>query len=293
MFAFSEVIITAREVKQGTRAEVVKAERIWINWKEFVYCLPSIFRGTFFGFLMGMLPGAGATLSTFVAYNLEKRICKDAERLGTGDIRGVANPESANNAASGASLVPLLTLGLPGGGATAIMLGALMMLDITPGPLMFQKHGAMLWALIASMYVGNALLLLLNWPLVNVFARIMSVPARFLMPIVLVISTIGVWSLSYSSVDLILTGAAGLLGYYMRMHKYPIEPLILGLILGGRMESAYRQALIISKGSPLIFFEKPISLALLMCSLLFLFLPTILAKSKQFRTARETAVETA
>ena len=293
MFAFSEVIITAGEVKSGKRAEMIKAERIWITWKEFVYCFPSIVRGSCFGFLMGMLPGAGATLSTFIAYNMEKRICKDPELLGTGDIRGVANPESANNAASGASLVPLLSLGLPGGGATAIMLGALMMLDITPGPLMFEKHGAVIWALIASMYVGNTLLLILNWPLVNVFARIMAVPAKYLMPIVLVISTIGVWSLSSSSVDLLLTGAAGLLGYYMRMHKYPIEPLILGLILGGRMESAYRQALIISKGSLMIFLEKPISLVLLIGSLLFLFLPAILAKSKQFRTARETAVEAA
>jgi putative tricarboxylic transport membrane protein len=158
---------------------------------------------------------------------------------------------------------------------------------------MFQKHGALVWALIASMYVGNTLLLILNWPLVNVFARVMTVPAKYLMPIVLVISTIGVWSLSYSEVDLILTGAAGLLGYYMRKQKYPIEPLILGLILGGRMEQAYRQALIISKGSNLIFLEKPISLVLLVCAVLFLCLPAILAKSKQFMAARETSVEAA
>jgi putative tricarboxylic transport membrane protein len=171
------------------------------------------------------------------------------------------------------------------------MLGALMMLDITPGPLMFEKHGAMIWALIASMYVGNALLLLLNWPLVNVFARVMSVPAKYLMPIVLVISTIGVWSLSYSEVDLVLTGAAGLLGYYMRRHKYPIEPLILGLILGGRMEQAYRQALIISQGSNLIFLEHPISLALLIGAVLFLLLPTLLKKSQDFMAARATSAE--
>ncbi len=280
MFALTEVIVTAREVREGVRAEIVKAEKIWVQWKEFLYSLPSIIRGTVFGFLVGMLPGAGATLSTFIAYNLEKRICRHPERLGTGDIRGVANPESANNSASGASLVPLLTLGLPGGGATAVMLGALMMLDITPGPLMFEKHGAMIWALIASMYVGNALLLL-----------VMSVPAKYLMPIVLVISTIGVWSLSYSEVDLVLTGAAGLLGYYMRRHKYPIEPLILGLILGGRMEQAYRQALIISQGSNLIFLEHPISLALLIGAVLFLLLPTLLKKSQDFMAARATSAE--
>jgi putative tricarboxylic transport membrane protein len=235
---------------------------------------------------MGLLPGAGATLSTFLAYNLEKRLCRNPERLGTGDIRGVANPEAANNAASGASLVPLLTLGIPGGGATAVMLGALMMLDVTPGPLMFQKHGAILWALIASMYVGNAILLVLNWPLVNLFARVMRVPARYLMPIVLVISTIGVYSLSASSVDLLLTGGAGVLGYYMRKHRYPIEPLILGLILGGRMESAYRQALIISKGSPSIFVTKPISLALLVSALLFLALPPLVARLRRAKAAQ-------
>jgi len=289
MFAFSEVIITAKEVRSGKRAEIIQAKRIWVRWSEFVYSLPSILRGTVFGFVIGMLPGAGATLSTFIAYNLEKRICKHPERLGTGDIRGVACPESANNAASGGSLIPLLTLGLPGGGATAIMLGALMMLDITPGPLMFEKHSALLWTLVASMYVGNVLLLILNWPLVNIFARVMMVPTRYLMPIVLVISTIGVWSLSYSAVDLMLTGGAGLLGYYMRMHKYPIEPLVLGLILGGRMEQAYRQALIISRGSLLIFLEKPISLGLLIAAVLFLMLPTILAQSKQFQAAREEA----
>jgi putative tricarboxylic transport membrane protein len=289
MFAFSEVIITAKEVRSGKRGEIIKAKSIWVSWTEFVYSLPSILRGTVFGFFIGMLPGAGATLSTFISYNLEKRICKHPERLGTGDIRGVACPESANNAASGGSLIPLLTLGLPGGGATAIMLGALMMLDITPGPLMFEKHSALLWTLVASMYVGNTLLLILNWPLVNIFARVMTIPTRYLMPIVLVISTIGVWSLSYSEVDLLLTGGAGLLGYYMRMHKYPIEPLVLGLILGGRMEQAYRQALIISKGSLLVFLERPISLGLLIAAVLFLMLPTILAKSKQFQAAREEA----
>src|SRR5512138_847100 len=145
VFALAEIVTTAREIWGGTQAQVVEAGNVWLSWKEFTYSLPSIFRGSFFGFLVGMLPGAGATLSTFIAYNVEKRLAKNPERFGTGDIRGVANPESANNAASGASLVPLLSLGIPGGGATAVMLGALMMLDITPGPMMFEKHGTLLW----------------------------------------------------------------------------------------------------------------------------------------------------
>ncbi len=281
VFALSEIMVTAKEVWAGTRVDMVKAGRVWVSWKELRYSMPSILRGSFFGFLVGMLPGAGATLSTFIAYNVEKRVARNPELFGTGDIRGVANPEAANNAASGASLVPLLSLGIPGGGATAVMLGALMMLDVTPGPMMFEKHGALVWALIASMYVGNVILLVLNWPLVNVFARIMAVPARYLMPVVLVISTVGVWSLSGSSVDLLLTAGAGVVGYYMRRHAWPSEPLVLGLILGGRMESSYRQALIISKGSPAIFLEKPISLVLLVGAIGFLLVPPLIARVKR------------
>jgi putative tricarboxylic transport membrane protein len=166
------------------------------------------------------------------------------------------------------------------------------MLDITPGPMMFEKHGALLWALIASMYVGNAILLLLNWPLVNVFARVMTVPARYLMPVVLVISTIGVWSLSFSAVDLLLSGGAGVLGYYMRRNGYPIEPMILGLILGGRMESSYRQALIISKGSASIFLAKPISATLLVAAALFLLLPPAIGWLRRTRAAPPAPVAT-
>jgi putative tricarboxylic transport membrane protein len=293
MFAITEVISTSQEVRKGTRAEVIHPTNIFVTFKEVVYCLPSIIRGMIFGFIVGMLPGAGATLSTFISYNLEKRLCRHPERLGTGDIRGVANPETANNAASGGSMIPLLTLGLPGGGATAIMLGALMMLDITPGPLMFEKNAGLIWALIASMYVGNLMLLVLNWPLVKVFTQIMKVPAKYLMPIVLVISTIGVYSLSSSSVDLLLTGGAGMIGYYFRKNKYPVEPLILGLILGARMEQAYRQSLIISKGSQMIFLVKPISLFFLVGALVFLFLPMLLSKSKEFYALRKTAEEDA
>ncbi|MBW2070831.1 MAG: tripartite tricarboxylate transporter permease, partial [Deltaproteobacteria bacterium] len=189
------------------------------------------------------------------------------------------------------ALLPLLTLGIPGGGATAVMLGALMMLDITPGPLLFQKHAQLVWGLIGSMYLGNLLLLILNWPLVNLFARIMTIPARYLMPIVLVISTIGVWSLSYSGMDLIIMGVCGVIGYYMRRHDYPLAPVLLGLILGGRMEQSFRQALIISRGSLLIFVREPISLALLIGAVLFLALPYLLEKSRQFRLAREASFE--
>ncbi len=291
MFAISEVIITAQELRTGVRKQIIKAERLWISFREFVFSIASIVRGTIIGFFVGVLPGAGATLASFLSYDIEKRVAKNPENFGEGDIRGVASPESANNAAAGGALLPLLTLGIPGGGATAVMLGALMMLDITPGPLLFQKKPDLVWGLIASMYLGNLILLVLNWPLVNLFARIMAVPARFLMPIVLVISTIGVWSISYSSTDLVAMGVCGALGYYMRKHGYPLAPVLLGLILGGRMEQAYRQALIISHGSHGIFVEKPISLALLIGSVLFLALPYLMGRWQNFRMAREASIK--
>jgi putative tricarboxylic transport membrane protein len=291
MFAISEVIVTAEELAAGVRGQIIKAKRIWVSFKEFVYSLGAILRGTVIGFFVGILPGAGATLASFLSYDIEKRIAKHPERFGKGEIKGVACPESANNAASGGALLPLLTLGIPGGGATAVMLGAFMMLGITPGPLLFQKHPDVVWGLIASLYLGNLILLVLNWPLVNLFARIMYIPARYLMPIVLVISTVGVWSLNYSSMDLIIMGICGVLGYYMRKHDYPLAPVLLGLILGGRMEGAFRQALIISRGSPLIFLQKPISLVLLMGALIFLALPYLLEKRRQFQLARETALD--
>lgn len=291
MFAISEVIITAEELRKGVRGQIIKAKRIWVSFKEFVYCIGAIVRGTVIGFFVGVLPGAGATLASFLSYDIEKRVSKHPERFGKGEIRGVACPESANNAASGGALLPMLTLGIPGGGATAVMLGAFMMLGITPGPLLFQNHADLVWGLIASMYLGNLVLLALNWPLVNLFARIMYIPARYLMPIVLVISTLGVWSLGHSPMDLITMGGCGILGYYMRRHDYPLAPVLLGLILGKRMEQAFRQALIISRGSPMTFLQKPISLTLLIGAVMFLALPFLLEKWRQFRLIRESALK--
>ena len=291
MFAISEVIITAEELRSGKREQIVKAERLWVSIKEFVYSIGSIVRGTVIGFFVGILPGAGATLASFLSYDIEKRLARHPEKFGEGEIRGVASPESANNAASGGALLPLLTLGIPGGGATAVMLGALMMLGITPGPLLFQEHPDLVWGLIASMYLGNLVLVVLNWPLVNLFARIMYIPARYLMPMVLVISTLGVWSLNHSKMDLVIMVVCGAIGYYMRKHDYPLAPVLLGLILGGRMEQSFRQALILSHGSLVIFFQKPISIALLCGALLFLILPYLLEKSRHLRLAREAALD--
>ena len=287
MFAISEVIITAQELSTGVRQQVIKAKRIWVSFKEFVHSIGAILRGTFVGFLVGVLPGAGATLASFLSYNLEKRFSKHPERFGKGEIRGVAAPESANNAASGGALLPMLTLGIPGGGATAVMLGALMMLGITPGPMLFTEHPDLVWGLIASMYLGNLVLVVLNWPLVNLFVRIMYIPARYLMPIVLVISTVGVWALGRSPVDLIVMGAMGILGYYMRKHAYAPAALLLGVILGERMEQAGRQALIISRGSYATFFQRPVSAFLLACALAFLLLPFLMEKWRGGQAAKE------
>jgi len=285
LFGISEVMMNV-ELKIKREVFTTEVKGLLPSLEDWTKSLWSILRGTVVGFFLGILPGGGAVIASFVSYAIEKRVSKNPETFGKGAIEGVAAPEAANNSAAQGAFIPLLTLGIPSNVVMAMLLGALIIHGVTPGPLLLADHPQLFWGVVASMYVGNALLLVLNWPLVNVFARVMSVPAKYLMPIVLVISTIGVWSLSYSAVDLLLAAGAGMLGYYMRKNKYPVEPLILGLILGGRMEQAYRQSLIISKGSNLIFFTKPIALALLVGAVLFLFLPSLLAKAKQFQAAR-------
>jgi putative tricarboxylic transport membrane protein len=234
------------------------------------------------GFFIGVLPGAGTTIASFLSYNLEKRVARNPERFGKGEIRGVAAPESANNAASGGSMVPLLTLGIPGSAATAMMLAALMMVGIVPGPTMIQDHPDVFWGLIASMYMGNLMLLILNFPLIPLLVKILIIPARILLPLVLTVAAIGVYAGKYSPVDLALMGIFGGLGYYMRNRDYPLAPIVLGLVLGGRMEQSLRRSLIISDGSPIIFFQHPISAIFLTLSILSLIAPSLIYIVKRF-----------
>ena len=198
--------------------------------------------------------------------------------FGKGAIEGVAGPESANNASAGGAMIPLLTLGVPGSGTTAILLGALMIHGITPGPLLFEKNIDVAWGLIASMYIGNIMLLVLNFPMIKLFVQIIKIPQYILLPSILVISAIGVYGVTGNIFHLALVVAFGLLGYFMKQYDYPGAPMVLGLVLGPMMEESLRQALIINNGGWSILFTRPISLGLLIVAVLWVLVPIIMRK---------------
>ena len=227
-----------------------------------------ILRGSGVGFLIGVLPATGATIASFLAYILEKKVAKDPSRFGKGAIEGVAAPESANNAAAAGAMVPMLSLGVPGSGTTAIILGALIMFGIRPGPELFTKNADLVWAVIASMYIGNVLLLVMNLPLAGLFARLLKIPYRWLYPPILALCIAGVYSQSNSLQDCWLLAAFGMLGWLMKRYDWSMAPMILGLVLGPLFESALRQSLTLSHANPAVFVTRPISAVLLALALL-------------------------
>ncbi|WP_048602366.1 tripartite tricarboxylate transporter permease [Rubeoparvulum massiliense] len=237
-----------------------------------------IARHSILGFLIGVLPGAGATIASFIAYLTEKRIAKDPTSFGEGNLKGLAAPETANNAATGGAFVPLLTLGIPGSGTTAVLLGALLVVGVQPGPLMIVEHPDVFWGVIASMYLGNLFLLILNLPLIPFLARILFIPRPLLISFILLFCIIGVYAVSFNTFDLYLLLAFGVVGYLMRLFHFPAAPFILAFILGGMMEQSLRQALTISNGNLLTLFSSPIANALFILATLSLFLPLMRKK---------------
>jgi putative tricarboxylic transport membrane protein len=229
--------------------------------------------GSILGFLIGVLPGAGSTIASFISYGVEKAVSRRPQEFGSGVVEGVAAPEAANNSETGGALVPMLTLGIPGSSTTAILLAALVLWGFKPGPLFISENPAMFWGLVASMYVGNVMLLVLNLPLVPLFAQVLRTPGYVLYPAILGVSMIGVYSTSGSLLDLWLLAGFGLLGYVMRKLDYPSAPLILGLVLGGAMERALRQSLMMSGGSLEILVSRPVSAVMLSLALLILVVP--------------------
>lgn len=275
LFALGEVFktILEREHEDGT---IAKIGRILPTKQDLKDSAKPIMRGSLLGFFIGVLPGAGATLASFFSYIAEKKFSKTPEKFGTGAIAGVAGPESANNAASGGAMIPLLTLGIPGSGTTAILMGALIMYNIQPGPLLFDDHPEVAWGLIASMFVGNLMLLILNMPLVKVFAKIIETPKKYLLPIIIAISFFGVYAVQYTTFDLFLLLACGILGYLLVKNDFPVAPLVLALVLGPMIENNLRRALTISNGDFMIFFTKPLSLILLIVAAAWLLIPLLL-----------------
>lgn len=274
-FAISEVFQILEESGVGQEVQT-KLGRVLITMQEFLQSIWTIARGAVIGFFIGVLPGAGGTIATFVAYTTEKRLIDREGTFGKGDIRGVASPEAANNAAANGAMIPLLTLGVPGSGTTAVMLGALLGMNVTPGPLLIENRPEIFWGLIASMYIGNFMLLFLNLPLVGLFVRILQVPRWFLVPAVAGISFIAVFSVNNSTFDLYLMTAFGVIGYLMRKTGFPLAPVILGLVLGPLMEKNLRRALSLSNGDWSILFDSPISITIWMLAFASLFLPMLI-----------------
>lgn len=283
LFAVSEVIAMLED--GGAKAvKLERARRVWLTAKEFTFSFWSIIRGSFIGFFIGTLPGAGASISSFVSYTFEKKISDRDKTFGKGDIRGVAGPESANNAASGGALIPLLTLGVPGSGTTAVLLGGLISMNVTPGPLLFEQRPEIVWALIASMYIGNVMLLVLNLPLVSIFVKLLTVPRYILVPSVVVLSYIGVYAVNNSPFDILLMTAFGVVGYVMRRLDFPLAPVILGLVLGSLMETNLRRALTLSDGDWSVFVSSPITLVLWVVALVVLIAPLMFDRVRAVRS---------
>jgi putative tricarboxylic transport membrane protein len=232
----------------------------------------AIGRGTLLGFCVGLVPGGSGTVATFLSYDLEKKVSRHPEEFGKGAIAGVAGPESANNAVTGASMIPLLTLGIPCGAPLAVLMGALMIHGMRPGPLLFSTSPDFVWGLIASMYIGNFMCLVLNLPLVGLWARLTLIPFPLLGPVVLVLCFVGTYGVNNSMFDVWVMGVSGVIAYFMKKIGVPLVPMVLALVVGPNLEATLRQSLAISKGSPLIFFTHPISLAILCLAAFSVFL---------------------
>lgn len=242
------------------------------DWKE---SLAPIFRGTFLGFFLGILPGGGSIIASFASYAVEKRVSKKPERFGHGAIEGVAGPESANNSASSANFVPLLTLGIPANVVMALVLGALMIHGIRPGPSLIQEHPDLFWGVVTSMYVGNIMLLVLNLPMIGIWVRILLIPYRILFPLILLFCLIGVYSLNSNVWEIVIMAIFALIGYFMRKFGYEAAPFIFALVLGPILENSLRQSLLMSEGSFSIFFTRPISCVLSVTGIVLFSLPAI------------------
>jgi len=279
LFAMAEVLRGLEDIYKGASAEAMKITgKLWLTKEEWKRSIGPIWRGGIIGFVIGVLPGAGGTIASIMSYTTEKRISKNPEEFGRGAIEGVAGPEAANNSDTAGALVPLLTLGVPGGGATAVLMGAFIMYGVQPGPLLFQNKPELVWGLINSMYVGNVMLVILNLPLIGLFVRLLYIPVGILYPLIVTISAIGAYAINGSMVDLWLILIFGIIGYVFGKVDIPVAPLVLALVLGGIMEQSFRQAMTISGGDIKIFYGSAITVTLLAMSVISVAMPFIIPR---------------
>lgn len=272
VFSISEILLMLQE-RHNNAGPIQQTGRKLFNLSELKETWWGTLRSSVVGFVVGVLPGAGATIASAMTYSMEKRLTDKAGTFGKGDIRGVAAPEAANNSAATGSFVPMLTLGVPGSGTTAVMVGALSLYNITPGPALFTQQPDLVWGLIASLFVANVILLVLNIPLVGVFTKVLSVPNWLLVPGIIAVSSVGVYAVHATTFDLVLMTVLGLVAYLLRKQGVPMAPLILGFVLGDLMEQNLRRALSISNGDASILVASPISIGLWAAAALMLLVP--------------------
>jgi len=282
LFGISEVLLN---IEQTVQRDILKARVKGLlptakDWKD---ATGPIARGSFLGFFLGILPGGGAVISSFISYAVEKRVSKHPERFGTGTIEGVAGPESANNAATGGAFIPLMTLGIPPNVIMAMLLGALMIHGVTPGPLMMKQNPNVFWGVIVSMYIGNIMLLILNLPLITIWVQVLKVPYKILFPLILLFCLIGVYTVMNSVFDIYIMLIFGIMGYLMKKFGYEGAPLVLAFVLGPLMENNLRKSLIISQGDFSIFFVRPLAAASLILAIFLLISPLIPGLGKKRR----------
>ncbi len=269
MFGIGEILINL-EKELSTELVTRKITHLWPTLKDWAESKWAILRGSFIGFFIGILPGGGAVISSLVSYAVEKKISKHPEEFGKGAIQGVAGPESANNSAASTSFIPLLTLGIPGNAAIAMIFAALLIQGVQPGPFLITEHPDVFWGVVASMYIGNVMLLILNLPMVGMWVQLLRVPYAILAPIIVLFCCIGVYSIRNTVFDIWVMGIFGVIGYFFRKVEMEPGPLILAFVLGPILERSLRQALLISAGSPFIFFTRPISGAMMGFLILFI-----------------------
>ena len=286
LFGIAEIVVNLeRHLSRGSGT--IKVTSLWPTAEEIRRAVPAALRGTFLGAALGVLPGGGPTLGAFSSYTLEKKISKTPQRFGKGAVEGVAAPEAANNAAAQTSFIPMLTLGIPSNAVMALMVGAMIIQGIQPGPEVMTKKPDLFWGMIASMWIGNAMLVIINLPMIGMWVKLLTVPYRFLAPAILLFCCIGAYSLQNSTFHVMQVGIFGVLGYIFVRLGCEGAPFLLGLVLGPQMEEYFRRAMLLSRGDPMIFLERPISLGLLITTALLL----ILMALPSFKKAREEAFQ--
>jgi putative tricarboxylic transport membrane protein len=267
LFAISEIMFSLEEPSE--RIFKKKIGKLLPTREDWSHSFWAMLRGTVIGFLIGIPPGGGPTIGSFIAYGVEQRLSRRPEKFGHGAIEGIASCEAANNSAAVGQMIPLFSLGIPGSPSMAVLFGAFIILGLDPGPFLFQQHPQFVWTVIASMYIGNVMLLAMNLPLIGLFVKLLNVPYKVLLCIILVFAFIGVYAVNNSVFDLGLMIIIGMLGYLLRKMDFSPVPMILGMVLGDKIEMAFRRSLIMSNGNPTIFVTRPISLAILMLTVLF------------------------